>query len=205
MDITTTSAIEAVEAEVTAAPAAEEDIEIDADPAFTDAMQFIDTMPGDMARLLIGQHLIGLAEIGEMCGHTGSGTVSGWVKREPGLAACRVASFKAGPVFWRPSVEEYLRSKGRLPQLTVIDPSGGNAEDGTPDTEPVAGPEVDAATANADGAGAADPAAEPAEETTPTTNEPAPEEVVEPAADPQTAEAADGKSKGSRARRTRRA
>ncbi|MGI5293022.1 hypothetical protein ACQEVF_58270 [Nonomuraea polychroma] len=80
------------------------------------AVEVIDGLPVEAVRLLIGSHLIGLAEIGEMCGHAGSGTVSGWVKREPVLAACRVASFKAGPVFWAPAVRAYLESKGRIPQ-----------------------------------------------------------------------------------------
>ncbi|MGI5292980.1 hypothetical protein ACQEVF_58055 [Nonomuraea polychroma] len=80
------------------------------------AVEVIDALPVEAVRLLIGDHLIGLAEIGELCGHTGSGTVSGWVKREPELAACRIASFKAGPVFWAPAVRAYLESKGRIPQ-----------------------------------------------------------------------------------------
>ncbi|MGI5292858.1 hypothetical protein ACQEVF_57440 [Nonomuraea polychroma] len=136
------------------------------------AVEVIDGLPVEAVRLLIGSHLIGLAEIGELCGHAGSGTVSGWVKREPGLAACKVVSFKAGPVFWAPAVRAYLESKGRIPQQQQQ--GGGQAE---PASE--SGSESAAKPVTADG-----PAEQPSEgEPGPAQESPAVEAEAEPAVD----------------------
>ncbi|MGI5292894.1 hypothetical protein ACQEVF_57620 [Nonomuraea polychroma] len=92
------------------------------------------TLPLDVIRKLLGENLIGLAEIGAMCGHHNSATAAGWVKRERPLADARITTTKAGPIFWRPAVVAHLTAKGRLPGTSA---HAGADQAGTTGTEPV--------------------------------------------------------------------